>query len=242
MQRYFIEKNQVGDGFIQVFGNDVHHMKNVMRFRIGEIADFVSDQGVIYQAEHVTFQKDQAIFKILSERKTVKTTSKVTIAQALIKKDRFELFLEKSTELGVYEIIPTVFSRSIIKLDEKEEAKKLLRYRTIVKESSEQSERDHLPKIREVMKLKDLPFDEYDKILVCFERTDQEHHLKNLLPTLKKEDRILVLIGPEGGITEEELSYVVTKGAEIVSLGSQILRSETASTVILSALLIEWVL
>ncbi|MBU0997412.1 MAG: 16S rRNA (uracil(1498)-N(3))-methyltransferase [Firmicutes bacterium] len=240
MQRYFIEDSQVTDGFIQVRGSDVHHMKNVMRFRIGEVAVFISKSGMIYEAEHLSFQKDEAQFRILSKTISTKKTSRITIAQALIKKDRFELFLEKSTELGVYEIIPTLFSRSIIKLDEKEESKKLLRYQNIVKEASEQSERDHLPLIKEVTKLKNIPFENYDKILVCYERVGELNLLKNHLPNLKPEDQILVLIGPEGGIAQEELDFMISKGGQVVSLGSQILRSETASLVILSALMIEW--
>src|SRR5690606_26918802 len=114
---------------------DYHHIKNVMRSRIGDELTIVdeSGNGFLAKISEITNQliKVDLINRLDSNRKQ----SKITIAQALIKKDRFEWFLEKATELGVYSIIPTLFEYSIIKIDEENESKKIQRYQTIVKEA-----------------------------------------------------------------------------------------------------------
>jgi 16S rRNA (uracil1498-N3)-methyltransferase len=240
MQRYFVKNDTIIENNVFISGSDFHHIKNVMRCSLGDLVEVVDEFGVLYSCEISGFKKDQADLTILKKQTPNKIRSKITIAQALIKKDRFELFLEKATELNVYEIIPTAFQRSIVKIDSNDESKKIIRYQSIVKEASEQSERLFLPLISSVKSLKAINYQQYDHVLVCFEREDISHHLNDVIKEIKVTDDVLVLIGPEGGISPEELKFLETKKARFVSLGSQILRSETASMYVLSSFLCEW--
>lgn len=240
MQRYFIEDQQIEDAMIRVMGPDVHHIKNVMRFTVGSRASFVDTSGTLYLASLTSFEGNDAIFEILDIRRNTETPIHVALAQALIKRDAFELVLEKATELGVETFIPTIFERSIIKLDERDQAKKLIRYQTIAKEASEQSERLTLPKIKSFTKVQDIDFLNYDHVILCYEREDEDNHLNQLLPHIQVSDKVLVLIGPEGGLSEKELSFFKETRVHFVSLGRRILRSETAAIYVLSSINYAW--
>ncbi|MBU1145518.1 MAG: 16S rRNA (uracil(1498)-N(3))-methyltransferase [Firmicutes bacterium] len=240
MQRYFVKNNQIRNNEALIMGNDVHHIKDVLRYKEKQEIYVLDEQGKTYLCEIIQIQKDLVTCLIKETHLPSRANYKITIAQALIKKDRFELFLEKATELGIYAIFPTIFKRSIIKIDSEREDKKISRYLSIVKEASEQSERCMMPFIYDFTSINHLPFDQYDSILVCYERADDTFLLKNVLKTMSKSENILVLIGPEGGITSDELVFLESKNAKIVSLGKHILRSETASLFILSAIRYEW--
>ena len=144
--------------------------------------------------------------------------------------------IEKATELGVAEIVPTVFSRSVVKLEPADEPRKLERYRAIAKEAAEQSRRTRVPSIRPVAKLADLPFSDYDRVYACYEASTSADQLGKLLKPEDLGKKMLFVIGPEGGIAPDELAYLKSRGAVVCGLGSRILRSETASTYLLSAI------
>lgn len=196
--------------------------------------------GLTYQGIIKSIAKDQCIVELQDVIFSSKPDYSLTVAQALIKKDRFELFLEKSTEFGVTKIIPTILSRSIIKIDNEKEAKKLERYKKIVKEASEQSQRFQMPVVEQIAKLNDIDYGAYDKVIVCYEQEASTSHIKNLLPTLSMKENMLIIVGPEGGITLEEVQFLKTKKASFVSLGHQIFRSESAAIMILAAFMYEW--
>lgn len=240
MQRYFIEKKSVFGPMIEVTGSDFHHIKNVMRFRLGEECEFVDEEGMYYLASLERFEKDVALFQISKRIQFEMTLPKITIAQALIKRDRFELFLEKATEFGVYEIIPTMFERSIIKIDEKEESKKQARYQLIIKEASEQSRRVFSPLLKPFENLTTIDYESFDHVIVCYEAEDTSSTLKKTVKEINPKDKILIVVGPEGGISPKEIQFLQNKKATFVRLGEQILRSESASLFVLSAFHYEW--
>ena len=226
MQRYFIKENQINDSIITISNQDFHHIKNVMRFKIGDPVIVVTDNLKTYLAKITEYNKSSVLLNIIDN------TLNVTLAQSLIKKDKFELVLQKATELGIKEIIPLQAKRSIIKIDNFE--KKLLRYNTITKEASEQSERSSLPIISNIKTIKDIDYSKYDYIFTAYARNELIS-LNNQLKSIKKTDNILVLIGPEGGFDESEIEYLKEK-SNLVSLGNTILRSETAALYLISAL------
>lgn len=241
MQRYFISSNQIQNNQITLQDNDWHHARNVMRFREGEQASFVDESGSLYLASLLESNKVSGIFEILQvELMSGLDGLPVTIAQALIRKEPFELVLEKATELGAAGFIPVTFERAVVKWDPSDYEKKRQRNQSIVKEASEQSERRIMPVVHDLVKLENLPFSNYDQILVCYERQDPLDHLIHQIPSLSKTKKTLVLIGPEGGISEQELAFLNQVGAKFVSLGSRILRSETASLYVLSVLSALW--
>jgi 16S rRNA (uracil1498-N3)-methyltransferase len=149
----------------------------------------------------------------------------------MIKRDGFELALKKMTELGVEGIIPLMTDHSIIHIKDFE--KKKIRYQSICKESSEQSERSYLPTIHDLSHLNDLDVSAYDH-LFCAHAREQNQTLKDELKQIHSSDKSLVLIGPEGGFSKKEIELLKKKGFQNVSLGETILRAETAATYVAS--------
>lgn len=238
MQRYFIENINTKVNTATIEGADFHHIKNVMRGKYGDEIIVCKDnicyvsviEEITDHVVHVTLKKQLA-----SEDKGYK----VTIAQGLIRRERFEYMLQKSTELGVDSIIPMISQYSIVKVDQHKTTSKLERWNKIAKEASEQSHRNTTSTVLPIQELRALSFKPYDMVLVAYEKENMSHSLKHILQTKFK--NILVLIGPEGGLSEEEVQYLSGYGnVEFIGLGSRILRSETASSYILSVLNYEY--
>jgi 16S rRNA (uracil1498-N3)-methyltransferase len=236
MQRYFIKEEQIEDNLIKIKDSDFHHIKNVMRFKVGTELITTTFKGISFLTEISHFEKNSVFLKIIKELETTNNTINVTLAQSLIKKDKFELVLQKATELGVKEIIPLQTKNSIIKIDDFQ--KKKIRYETIVKEASEQSERNVMPKINDLLDIKSLPYDNYDFVFTAFARKNSESLLEEI-KDIDSSKSVLVLIGPEGGFDKAEIEYLQSKST-LVSLGKTILRSETAAIYFLSALRLIW--
>lgn len=240
MQKYFLSANQIRNHQAEIMGPDFHHIRHVMRMKPKDIILISDEEGSTWTGEITAFTEATVLVNLLEKQKSIPALS-VTIAQALIKKDAFELMIEKATEFGSCAIIPTFFSRTIIKIDDPSTlSKKTERYQTIAKEAAEQSHRDSVPKIFEPTKLKDLPFADFDRIWVCYEASKPEETLKAAIEQAAPTDKILILIGPEGGIEPAEITYLQSIGARIVDLGPRILRSETASLYVLSVLSYLW--
>lgn len=240
MQRYFLPNSQFYENHATILGQDLHHIKNVMRLRVEDEIIVIDETGNAYLAKITEMTNQSARVDFIEKLQSDIQESKITIAQALIKRDRFEWFLEKATELGVYSIIPTLFEHSIIKVDQENESKKIQRFQTIVKEASEQSRRFMIPKIHNVYKLSQLPFEDYDKILICYEGATRDDLIISVMKQLDSSLKILVIIGPEGGISPKEFKLLQSKAGIVCSLGKRIVRSETAGLVVLSLLNSLW--
>ncbi len=233
MQRYFIENKYFNENRVIILGKDFHHIKNVMRSNIGDEIIAVDYQKNVFLTRITEIRKKAVIAKIVEPIKVIDKTLNLSIAQSLIKKDNMELVLQKTTELGVREIIPLRAKRSIVKIDDFR--KKRIRYELIVKEASEQSERCTLPIISDIYEIESLLYSDFDLVLVAYARNSLESKLSNVIESIDRSTKILVLIGPEGGFSSEELDYLADK-ATFVSLGSTILRSETAAIYIASSI------
>ncbi|MCK5731846.1 MAG: 16S rRNA (uracil(1498)-N(3))-methyltransferase, partial [Tenericutes bacterium] len=233
MQRYFIENKFFNENRVMILGKDFHHIKNVMRFDIGDEIIAVDYQKNVFLTRITEIRKKAVIAKLVEQITAIDKTMNLSIAQSLIKKDNMELVLQKTTELGVREIIPFRAKRSIVKIDDFR--KKKIRYETIVKEASEQSERCTLPIISDIHEIESVPYSDFDLVLVAYARNNLESKLSDVLKSVDVNTKILVLIGPEGGFSAEELEYLADKGT-FISLGSTILRSETAAIYIASSL------
>ena len=231
MQRYFIKNENFKDNLIKISEKDFHHIKNVMRFKIEDEIIVVDYNKHVYLTKIKSFNKNDCFVEIVKELDAVDHRYNLTIAQALIKRDNFELVLQKVTELGVSEIMPLNTKRSIIKINDF--SKKKQRYETIVKEASEQSERITLPTITNQINIMDIDYSLYDLVLVAYARNELENNISKYLKDITKETKVIVLIGPEGGFSKDELKYLESK-AIFVSLGNTILRSETAAIYIAS--------
>lgn len=234
MQRYFIEELDLTNKRCLITSSDEHHIKTVMRSKINDTIITCNKEGICYKAIIKSFSNGVEC-TLTEELPSNDLIVNVDIAQAIIRRERFEYMIQKSTELGVRKIIPTKMKNVIIKIDEKKQHKKIERWNTLAKEASEQSHRNNLATVSDILTLKQINYQDYDTVLVAYEKENQSTNLKTVLT--KELKNILVVIGPEGGFTPNEIEYLETiKNVELVGLGKRILRSETASSYILSVI------
>lgn len=163
----------------------------------------------------------------------------VTIIQGYPKGDKFEDIIKHGTELGASYFIPLIMDRTQFKIDDKRQENKLIRFNKIVKEASEQSFRNIVPKVLSFSYLNNIDLSCYDAIFVCYEeeaKNGKLQGLKTVLKELKSKSNIAFIIGPEGGISDKEINYLKNiKNTYFISLGKRILRTETAPLYCLSA-------
>ena len=232
MQRYFVSDRENNIFFLS--GSDSYHIHTVMRMNLLDKIEIVYDKRIYLSEiiELVPVVRAQIIEEVKADSEL---TVSVTIAQSLVKEQKMDYILQKATELGVTEIIPFAASRSIIKLDNKQD-KKVERWQKIAKEAAEQSKRIMIPNVTNVMTLSNLVnLSEYDmKFLCTVNETSQ--NIKKLLSNLTGSVRMLFVIGPEGGFTKEEEDKFLENGFISLSLGKSVLRTETASFFIMSVI------
>jgi len=269
MPKFFVAGNQIKDKTIHIIGEDVNHIVHVLRLqKDDEIMVCNKENGITYQTQITGVLKDEVVCQILSEIEgTSESKVEVTIFQGLPKADKMEYIIQKSTELGVRTIVPVRMKRCIVKVEGKDEIKKIDRWQKISEVAAKQSGRDIIPNIENIMCIENIKamISNFDLFLVAYEEekihTLKERLLKLHLERGKKEielfnkmqlgDRsedfkikeklkIGVVIGPEGGLDKKEVEELEQSGAELVTLGKRILRTETASIAILSNIIYEF--
>lgn len=235
MQRYFIQQLNPTEHYAIIDGSDVHHIRNVMRFRIGDELIVCNFDGLCYKSSIQTITNNAVECSLIEVVEGNDLPVIVDIAQGLIRREKFEYMIQKSTELGVHQIIPIETKHTIIKLNDQKQDRKIERWNALAKEASEQSHRNRLASVTDITKLMKLPFSAYDVVLVAYEK---EYHSRALKEVLSKPyQKILVIIGPEGGFDSSEIEAMCTiPNLHFVGLGRRILRSETASNYILSVI------
>jgi len=242
MQRYFIAPDQMQESICRIVGSDAHHIQKVMRYDLDDVIICSNGQGRTVEAKISEMNKDEIVCLILRDlEQHSELPLEITIAQGLPKGDKIEWIIQKGTELGAHSFLPFTSKRTIVKYDEKKEQKKVERWAKIAKEAAEQAHRERIPKIEPVCTLKDLLKIEAVCKLVAYEdEARQAHELPSSFATqlksLKKGDSIVIVIGPEGGLDAQEVEQLKESGYVPVTLGSRILRTETASQYALSAI------
>ena len=245
MQQYFAKNKN-----LELEDSDYHHIKNVMRMKKDDIIKVVFD-NVVYTCK-LTSITNKSSFEIINKEEKDKKDYSVDVAFSLIKEQKLNYLLQKTTELGAGMLIPINTKRSVVKIDKKKESSKIDRWQKICKEASEQSFRSNMPKINEVLNLQDLIYMDYDLKLLCGilslnDLVKKEYDLKffcslnkntkNIKKVLQKNNKcvkILLVVGPEGGFDPKEEEYLLNNGFVSVSLGNTVLRAETAPVVALS--------
>lgn len=223
MQRYFAKDYK--DNLI-LCDSDIHHIKNVMRMKIDDKIEVVYDNKLYICNINNTNPLSFDIINVIEDEN--KLNLDVTIAIGLVKEQKMDLILQKLTELGVNRIIPVMMERSIVKLDEKKKDKKKERWYSICKEASEQSKRTSIPIIEDVISLKELVKDDYDLKLVASTK-EKNNLLNSYLQNVNNYAKIIMVIGPEGGISDKEEAFLNDNGFASVSFGNLIFRVETAA-------------
>lgn len=244
MQKFFVETDQIKDNKIKIIGTDVNHITNVLRMKKEDKILIGNKQTLeTYLVSIDKIEKEEIITNILEKlQTTVESNVEIDLYQGLPKADKMELIIQKTTEIGISNIVPTDMVRCVVKLNDKEEKKKIERWQTIAEVAAKQSKRDKIPKIEQKVKLKSIidKIKEYDIFFVAYEE-EISNTLKKELKSIERKDKykIGVLVGPEGGISKEEVEILKQNGAKIVSLGKRILRTETAPIVIISNIIYE---
>ena len=240
MAQFFVDPGQTHGDRILIEGSDYNHLKNVLRMKPGEKLT-VSDGGAhIYACELTGFSEGAAEVRILSESRDTELTSKLWLFQGLPKADKMELIIQKAVELGAFGIVPVSMKRCIVKLDAKKEESRLKRYQAISESAAKQSGRGIVPEVTGVMTLKEaLAFAgaNCDHILVPYEKAGDMDRTRGILENIRPGESAAVFIGPEGGFEESEIRECEDSGAQVITLGRRILRTETAGLAVLSALM-----
>ncbi len=245
MPRFFVRNEQIQGKTIEILGEDVKHIKNVLRKQVGDDIEVCNqDTEKSYICEITKIETESILTDIIEELQGYDNKIKVDIYQGLPKADKMELIIQKAVELGVNSIIPVDMKRCVVKFDSKTETKKIERWQKIAESAAKQSGRNTIPQIKNVVKIEDIikNKEQYDLIIVCYEN-EKQNYIKNELVKLKninkQEINIAVVIGPEGGLEEKDVKYLEQNGAKIVSLGNRILRTETVALNLLSIIMYE---
>ena len=247
MPKFFVKQEQIQKNKIIIQGQDVKHIKKVLRAKIGdkiEICNSTSSEN--YLCEITEIENEQIECKIEDKIEINKESKvKVTIFQGLPKADKMEYIIQKSVELGVYEIIPVEMKRCVVKLNDKDKEKKIQRWQKISEVASKQCGRDIIPEVKDVINIKKLCnlMEIYDILLIAYEE-EKEVTLKQQLQEIKSkfkndEIKIGVVIGPEGGLEKQDVEELRNFGGKIITLGKRILRTETVALNILSIIMYE---
>lgn len=227
MQRYFaVDKD------LNISDKDKHHIINVMRMKLNDKIEIVYNEKV-YMCEINDISKKDVSYSV---KDIIDVNNelplKVTIAVSLVNEKKLDFILQKCTELGVYDFILVNSDRSKIKIDGKEK-KKIERWNTITKEAAEQSHRNIKLIVRDIMSINDVLKLDYDLKLTCSTK-ENEKTIKNVLQNSTNCDRIIIVVGPEGGLTVSEEEKLEKNGFIPVTLGNLILRTETVPIYIMS--------
>ena len=247
MPKFFVRDEQIDNDIIKIQGPDVNHIKNVLRQKVGdEIIICNSDKENTYLCDITKMEKEIIECKIVRGLEDFKSNIKVTIMQGLPKKDKMDLVIQKSVELGCYDIQPVDMERCIVKYEEKDKRKKLERWQKISEVAAKQCDRNFIPKVNNIMTLKNICnlLPEYDIVILAYEK-EEKTKLKEVLKRIKEkygesEIKIAVIIGPEGGISPKEVEMIKENDNVItVTLGKRILRTETVALNVISIIMYE---
>lgn len=246
MPKFFVAEEKIKEQEIEIKGKDVNHIKNVLRKKVGDkIIVCNSIIHIDYLCEIRKLDEEKITCNILEKLEANSEANiKVTILQGLPKADKMELIIQKSVELGAYNITPVEMKRCVVKLNEKDKTKKVERWQKIAEVAAKQSGRNIIPKVNEIISIKNICnlCQEYDIVIVAYEN-EKQNKLRYELKKLKQNNtdnlKIAILIGPEGGIDESEIDLLKQNGARIITLGNRILRTETVALNVLSIIMYE---
>ena len=227
MHRFFIPRPYADE--MEIDGIDARHIYTVLKMKSGEKVQIVSDDGVTALAQITETASGRTIVKCLEViAESHEPTVKITLAQGLVKGEKMDFIIQKAVELGVSRIVPLAMEHSVVRYDDGKAAKKRERWQKIAESAAKQSKRERL-----------MEECGCTTKIIAYECEDKQG-LKQALRANPQTDSILVIIGPEGGISEAELNTARAGGAVPVSLGRRILRAETAGLTALSAILYEF--
>lgn len=238
-----ISSRAIRDGYASFDGDIFNHMVRVLRMETGDAVQLVDEKGTVYSGTINQVAKEWVAVKIDTSGpppRSTATTPRVTICQALPKGDKTDLILQKGTELGAHDFWLFGGRRSVAKIRDNQQDSKLERWNRITAEASRQCERIDIPRVSWKPGAVEAANSSDQELRLILWEGEQEQSLKNVLSAVNKPSSVIVAIGPEGGFDPLEVRHFSQQGFVPVSLGSRILRTETASIAILAIIQYVW--
>jgi len=231
MYHFFVEPEMIQRDYIFITGNDVNHIKNVLRLEEADQLILCDMKGKDYRCSIHSLTNEEIRCKIHSiELSKAELPIDIHLYQGTPKQDKLELIIQKTVELGVHDITPVQMQRSIAKYDQKKLTKKLSRWRNISLSAAKQSKRGVIPKVHSLIKFQELlkELKDYDRVLVPYENELGMKETRRIIRDIEAGESIAIVIGPEGGFSEGEIKDLRALGGKTITLGNRILRTETA--------------
>lgn len=230
MTQFFIDPKTIQENLVPLKSNESKHLTKVLRYHKGDSL-WVTDGEFRYLTVIETIGPKEAVLKILKKEKPILKAPAPALGIALLKHDHLEWVLQKGVELGVNDFFLFASERTIPRFADQTTTKKMARFEKIAKEAAKQSGLISVPKIHPPLSFSDLTekFKNFSAVVLAWEQ-EQESFFHSVFQMIDP-SRLLILIGPEGGFSSQEAAVAEQAGAKKISLGQQILRSETAAIV-----------
>ena len=236
MHRFFTK--EISDGFAWIRGEDVRHIRKVLRLSAGDPVSLCDGCGTDYEAVIQNVSAETIELKLLSSAPSLTEPKvRITLYQCLPKSGKMEWIVQKCTELGVHTVVPVLSERCVVQPGERFEQRRI-RYQKVAEEAAKQSRRGRIPEVQGLIRLNELEPDKDSLLLVC----DEEERISTLRQVLRNgqvPESVGIVIGPEGGLERKEIQMLSERGGIGITLGRRILRTETAGMAVLAQILFE---
>jgi 16S rRNA (uracil1498-N3)-methyltransferase len=243
VHRFIVDPGNVRNGRVKIEGNDLKHLKKVLRLGPGDSINVFDGSGKEYEARLLSVEKTCAFAEITaSVQAETEPDIRLTLYQGLLKGEKMDLIIQKGVELGVSRVVPVITDRTVVQLDNDKGEKKTLRWSKIAREAAKQCRRTMVPLISEPVRFDEALDDlkSHEAVLLLYEN-ESKKCLKEILKcyTINKIKDIALFIGPEGGFEPNEIEKFTSSGFNIAGLGGRILRAETAAISVIAIIMYE---
>ena len=243
MYRFYISEDQIAENEITITGSDVNHIRNVLRLEKGDWVVACNGEGKDYVSRVLSVEKDHVCLQVEKVQSTgTELQTKITLFQGIPKKEKMEFIIQKAVELGVYEIVPVMMKRCVVRFsDERKMEKKQERWQAIAQAAAKQCDRGIIPVVHAPVTMeeaidmaKDMEFN-----MIPYELQDGIDKSREIVAHACQKESVGIFIGPEGGFEAKEVEHAVANGIEPITLGKRILRTETAGMALLAFMMFQ---
>ncbi len=237
MPRFFINKNNILDDKIIISGDEGRHIMKVLRLKQNDFILLFDSDGTVYDSVIKSVRKDEVFADIIKITKSDNhKPSEMILAQAVLKSKKMDTVIQKSTELGISRIIPFFSSRTVPKWDQKKCAAKVNHWNNIVKASVKQSGIRKLPSVDQIVLFDELVTSGFKMHRLVLYEKEKSLSLKDIIKKIRFPSDLMIMVGPEGGFSDNEINNASDSGFITAGIGDLILRAETVPITVLSIL------
>ena len=243
MNRFFVDDpGAFSDRSVVITGEDVNHVKNVLRLKENDELIVSNGRGRDYHCRISGITNEEVVADICDICDNFSELStEITLFQGFPKGDKMELIIQKTVELGVTRIVPVMTKRTVVKLDDKKAKKKTERYNMIAESAAKQSGRGMIPEVTMPVSFAEAVSmaEKLDMNIIPYEEAEGVEYSRNIIKSIKGKKSLGIFIGPEGGFAREEVEKALAAGTSAITLGHRILRTETAGMAVISIIMFE---